>query len=209
MTVPGRVDAASLLLSLDPPPWFVRHARAVAEVASWLAVRFAARGLAVDRHLVEAAALLHDVDKLLAFDDPARRLPHGEGSGAWLARRGHPELGPAVAGHPVTRLADERRFPAWLEGASHEERIVAYADKRAGQALQSLDARLRSWDRRYPGGWSGDLRGLVRRHAERLEAGICAAAGVDPAEVRRLAWTGAALRAAAAMRRAGARQADR
>jgi len=25
--------AATLLLSLDPPPWFVRHARAVAEVA--------------------------------------------------------------------------------------------------------------------------------------------------------------------------------
>ena len=75
MTVPGRVEAASLLLSLDPPPWFVRHARAVAEVAGWLAARIEARGIAVDRRLVEAAALLHDADKALPADDPARAPP--------------------------------------------------------------------------------------------------------------------------------------
>ena len=65
MTVPRRVEAASLLLSLDPPPWFVRHARAVAEVAGFLARRMDEGGTAVDRRLVEAAALLHDVDKIL------------------------------------------------------------------------------------------------------------------------------------------------
>ncbi len=44
MTIPGRVDAASLLLSLDPPDWFVRHARAVAEIAAFLAARIEAGG---------------------------------------------------------------------------------------------------------------------------------------------------------------------
>src|SRR5204863_4570636 len=75
MTVPGRVEAASLLLSLDPPAWFVRHARAVAEVAAWLAARIDARGTIVDRRLIEAAALLHDVDKVLPATDPAHDLP--------------------------------------------------------------------------------------------------------------------------------------
>ena len=122
MTVPGRVDAAFLLLSLDPPPWFVRHARAVAEVAGWLAARIEARGITVDRRLVESAALLHDADKVLPAGDPARALPHGDGSAAWLTRIGHPELARAVAGHPVTRLVDSDRYRRW----------AAFADQRSG-----------------------------------------------------------------------------
>ena len=199
MTVPGRARAASLLLSLEPPPWFLRHSRAVAEVAGWLAARIAARGVAVDRRLVESAALLHDVDKLLPDTDPARHLSHGDGSADWLTRQGHPELARAVANHPVTRLADAERFRRWAAFASREERIVAYADKRAGQRLESMADRFASWERRYPddgGGWTAEKRVEVRRRAERLEADVCRAAGVAPHEVRRLAWTGRALRAA-------------
>lgn len=218
MTVPGRVDAASLLLSLDPPAWLVRHARAVAEVAGWLAARIEGRGMAIDRRLVESAALLHDADKALPADDPARGLPHGDGSAAWLTRLGHPELARAVAGHPVTRLADGERYRRWASFASREERIVAYADKRAGQRLESMDARFASWRRRYPtstvaagsGGsvrasaeWDEAVLRTVHARAERLEADVCRAAGVNPAEVRRLAWTGPALRAARDERAAG------
>ncbi len=43
MSVPSRRAAAALLLSLDPPAWHLRHARAVAEVAAFLAARAAAR----------------------------------------------------------------------------------------------------------------------------------------------------------------------
>jgi hypothetical protein len=203
MTVPGRVEAASLLLSLDPPAWFVRHARAVAEVAAWLAARIEARGVAVDRRLVEAAALLHDADKALPARDPARGLPHGEGSAAWLTRRGHAELARLVASHPVTRLLDGDGYRRWAAFASREERIVAYADKRAGQRLESMDARFESWRRRYgqpePLGRNApkdDAWRAVRARAARLEADVCRAAGVAPWEVRRLAWTGDALRAA-------------
>lgn len=204
MTVPGRVQAASLLLSLDPPAWFVRHARAVAEVAAWLAARTEARGVAVDRRLVETAALLHDADKALPAGDPVRALPHGDGSAAWLTRQGHAELARSVSGHPVTRLLDGDDYRRWAAFASREDRIVAYADKRAGQRLESMDARFESWRRRYgvpapdgrdaahdEGAWQ-----RVRARADRLEADVCRAAGVAPYEVRRLAWTGDALRAA-------------
>lgn len=203
MTVPGRVEAASLLLSLDPEAWFVRHVRAVAEIAGWLAVRIEARGLPVDRRLVESAALLHDVDKALPVSDPLRTLPHGEGSAAWLTRAGHVELARAVASHPVTRLRDGEGFRQWTAFASREERIVAYADKRAGQRLESMDERFESWRRRYPvasdgldGAWNEATYTAIRARALRLEAEVCRAAGVAPGDVRRLAWTGAAIRAA-------------
>ena len=206
MTVPGRVDAAALLLSLDAPPWFVRHARAVAEVAGWLAARIDARGTPVDRRLVESAALLHDADKALPDDDPAKALPHGDGSAAWLTRAGHSELARAVAGHPVTRMLDGERYRRWAAFASREERIVAYSDRRAAQHLVSMDTRFGSWSRRYPRvdvdgravGWDATELRAVRARADRLEADVCRAAGVSPAEVRRLAWTGAALKAARA-----------
>jgi len=196
MTVPGRADTASLLLSLDPPAWFVRHARAVAEIASWLAARAEAADRSVRRDVVEAAALLHDVDKLLRPGDPARSLPHGEGAAAWVTRVGHEELASAIAGHPVVRLANPAWAESWLATAGIEARIVAYADKRAGQRLESMTARFESWGRRYPDGWSGETNELVRHHAALLERDVCEVAGVAPSGVRRLRWTGRALQQA-------------
>jgi predicted hydrolase (HD superfamily) len=195
MTVPGRVEAASLLLSLDPSSRFLRHACAVAEVAGFLAARAAARGRPVDRRLVEAAALLHDVDKILPADDPARALPHAIGSAAWLAGRGHPELSPAVAAHTVGRLIDGDAFRRWMATAPLEERIVAYADKRATKRLRSMDSRFARWRRKH-GPWAGDADADVRTRAAELEADVCGAAGVDPGAVRRLRWTERALGAA-------------
>lgn len=207
MPVPSRPAAAALLLSLEPPAWHLRHVCAVAEIAGWLAARCAARGVTVDRALVEAAALLHDIDKVIpatgaAADreaDPAAAaapvLTHGAGSAAWLTARGMAELAPAVAAHPVTRLL-EPGADAWLVSAPIEELLVSYADKRAGWRLQSLEARFAGWRRRYPDGWSATDEALAHARARALEATVCAHAAVAPGAVRRIAWTGPALRAA-------------
>ena len=137
------------------------------------------------------------MDKIVPAADPARAFPHGEGSAQWLDRHGHPELARAVANHPVTRLADPERFRRWSAFATREERIVAYADKRAGQRLEPMAARFASWRRRYPpangSGWDDATIRTIRAAAARLEADVCRAARVEPTRVRRLAWTGPAL----------------
>lgn len=177
MTIPSRPEAARLLHSLAPPAWYLRHACAVADVASWLALRAAANGRAVDRSLVDAAALLHDVDKLPAAGAPAG-LRHGEGSAAWLEAVGWTELAAVVRDHPVTRLADPA-YEAWSRTASLEARIVAYADKRAGQRLEPMDERFASWRRRYP---SGPREQIIRgAAAPSATAAASAAAGTATA----------------------------
>jgi hypothetical protein len=55
--------------------------------------------------------------------------------------------------------------------------------------------RFASWRRRYPDSWDERTWQAVSASAARLEADVCRAAGIAPDGVRRLAWTGAALRA--------------
>ena len=195
MTVPSRREAARLLLLLQPPPWHLRHVCAVADVAAFLARGAVTRGAAINPLAVETAALLHDVDKLPAAGKPGH-LRHGDGSAVWLEERGLGELAPLVRDHPVTRLADDAEAQA-IADAVLGARIVAYADKRAGQELESMDERFRSWDRRYPGGWDATVGATVVARALALERDVCAAAGVEPEQVRRLRWSRRALQEAA------------
>jgi hypothetical protein len=89
---------------------------------------------------------------------------------------------------------DDEAYRRWAAFASREERIVAYADKRAGQHLERMSARFADWERRYP-----EYRQSLERarpRADRLEREVCRAAGVRAEEVARLAWVRRALDAA-------------
>jgi hypothetical protein len=161
--------------------------------------------LRVDRRLAESAALLHDVDKLEAVKPAVAGLEHALGAAEWLAARGYPELGPVIAGHPVTRLADGTWFEQWLATASVEALIVSYADKRAGQKLESMAARFASWERRYPpevrsmrtrGSWDAQTLAAVRARAGEIERRVCEMAQTPAGKVERLAWTARAMRPA-------------
>lgn len=193
--VPTHAAAAALLLSLSPSKWLRRHATAVADVASFLAVGALREGHLVDRDLIETAALLHDLDKALPMDDPLRALGHGHAGARWLEARDHAELAPAVDSHPVGRLTDTP-YEQWVAVTTIEQRIVAYADKRAQQRLVSLDERFARWVRRHPD--HAEELAVARERAGCLEAEICAYAGVAPTEVRRNRWAADTMRTVAA-----------
>jgi hypothetical protein len=145
--------------------------------------------------VVEAAGLLHDLDKALPREHHLLELGHGGAGAAWLAERGHGELAPAVAGHTATLLSDEQRYPRWAVSATLEERVVAYADKRARQDVVTLDERFALWYDKHPEYAEGLRVGLAR--ARLLEQEVCASAGIAPADVERRAWVDEAMQAAA------------
>jgi hypothetical protein len=166
----------------------------VAEVAAFLADRARRRGTRVDRRVVDAAALLHDLDKALPRSHPLLSLGHGHAGAAWLVEHGQAELAPPVGCHPVGRLS-ESSYERWIAGSTWEERIVAYADKRAIQRVGSIDRRFDHWLREHPE-LEPELR-IARARAELLEREVCGVAGVHPDQVRRLRWVQPALEQAA------------
>ena len=103
------------------------------------------RGRDIPPDLPETAALLHDVDKAPPLRALRAALGHGTAGASWLAGRGFAELGPAIAGHPATRLADEAEFNRWLREATPTELIVSYADKRAMKDVVPLNRRFAKW----------------------------------------------------------------
>ena len=132
------------------------------------------------------------MDKALPREHALLSRGHGEAGAAWLAEQGHPELGPAVAGHTATLLSDERRYPRWVAEASLEARVVAYADKRARQGIVSLEERFTTWLERHPEHGEDMRRALDR--ARRLEQEVCGLAGVEPRAMARAPWVDAVLR---------------
>lgn len=151
--------------------------------------------MAVDRRLVEAAALLHDVDKALPPEHPLKPLGHGRAGAEWLIQAGHPELARAVANHPVMCLEDAAAA-SWVIDGPLEERIVSYADKRATQRVVSLEHRFERWRKRHP-----EHRDELERacaQARRLEVALCDMVAIRPADVVRLRWVEEALRRAEA-----------
>jgi putative nucleotidyltransferase with HDIG domain len=106
MAVPTLAEATEFLESFDLPDGIVVHARGVSRVAAEAARRLVAAGVEADPHLVEVAALLHDIDKPATGESGAE---HGTLAAAWLTERGWGELAAPVASHPVTCLRSASR----------------------------------------------------------------------------------------------------
>jgi hypothetical protein len=172
----------------------------VADIAAFLAARVEGSGHTINVPLVEAAGLLHDVDKALPDGHALRALGHGHAGAEWARQNGHAEIAAALANHPVMRLANDEHYLPWVHGATVEERLVAYADKRARQDLVSLDDRFSEWLARHG---ATPQMAVARERADALEREVCAAAGIAPTDVRRQPWALDALAAAASPGPAG------
>jgi len=156
MAIPQLKECLDLLERHGVPQHIVAHSLKVHEVALFLAERMRSNGVKVNVPLVEAAALLHDIDKHMSFANPS---VHGVKSVELLEEEGLPKVAQVVKKHMLGTILE--KGSAGLE--SLEEKIVYYADKRVRHdSIVSIDGRFEYLLKRY-----GSLREESRKTIER------------------------------------------
>lgn len=127
----------------------------------------------IDGALVEAAALLHDIDKVEIRSSGGE---HGIVGARRLEAAGYGELAMPVASHPVSCLLDEERFPRGWPSV-----LVSVADRHVAQRFMTIDERLDDMIERH----SRHAASIeaARRPAHALEAELAEAVGMDVPEL--------------------------
>jgi uncharacterized protein len=133
MHIPRQNECLQLLCTMDMPDHIQNHSRLVCRVALVLADGLIASGIHINRDLVMASALLHDITKPRSFETGEN---HAQTGGDYLAGLGFPEVGNIVRQHVI--------LDQYFEGtAPNEAEIVNYADKRVlHDQIVPLDDRM-------------------------------------------------------------------
>jgi putative nucleotidyltransferase with HDIG domain len=169
VAVPDRSTALRLLDEAGLPDGILVHSRGVARVAVAAAGLVAEAAIPVDGALVEAAALLHDIDKLEIRSSGGE---HGIVGARRLAAAGYEEIAIPVASHPVTALLDDDRFPIGWPSV-----LVAIADRHVAQEFLTVDERLDDMKQRHPA-YAAQID-AARGPAHALEAQLAEATGLS------------------------------
>ncbi len=146
-SLPTRKECLALLAEYHVPPHIVSHSQAVAKLAVFLARRLNENGAAVDVALLEGSCLLHDLLRVLDFQQSdyqrfERNIPEEEkaklqrlrakykassheDAACDILREQYPALALTIKRHRYMALLDDKDRPdTW------EEKLLYYADKR-------------------------------------------------------------------------------
>jgi uncharacterized protein len=133
MPIPSKSECFAMLGQMKTPEHIVAHSLQVCQVAEVLADALAGCGTGLNRDLVTAAALLHDITKNRSFTTGEN---HAATGASFLAEKGFERVGWIVGQHVI--LENDGARVQISEAA-----IVNYADKRIlHDKLVSLDDRM-------------------------------------------------------------------
>ncbi len=140
------------MAAMQMRPNIVDHSHQVCRVAEFLADALMDAGVPLDRRLVTAAALLHDITKTRSLDTGEN---HAATGASYLADLGYRRVGEVVRQHVALDRYDRIGYP-------QEAEVVNYADKRVlHDVITELDPRMAYIRERY---------GTTSAHLERIAA---------------------------------------
>jgi HD superfamily phosphodiesterase len=135
--------AEALYLRYRYPDWLETHSRVVGAIAEALVAARRREARRIDSEAVVLAAYLHDIGRspLLAGDE----RDHNILSGLVLAAEGLDACVEPARRHAIYTVLDPELTPQ-----TAEEKLVYVADRRGGQAVETLEKRARDTARRNP-----------------------------------------------------------
>jgi uncharacterized protein len=137
--IPSRAECDELIVQYSMLPNIVKHSREVMRVALAIVDNLRS-GVSVNRDLVLAAALLHDIAKTKSLETKER---HDASGGALLRELGFRSAAEIVEQHVIIQNLN-------LEGRLEEREIVYYADKRVlHDTIVTIEERVHDLIRRY------------------------------------------------------------
>ena len=120
MKILAKKKCLQLMCDMQMPEHIVAHSLQVCRVGVCLVDHLKLQGIQMDRQLVIAAALLHDITKTRSF---TTRENHAQTGAQFLSDMGYPEVGHIIEQHVRLDSYAASDFPT-------EAEIVNYADKR-------------------------------------------------------------------------------
>ena len=135
--IPSKLECLSILAKNKTPSNVIEHCKAVCTVAEEIADRLISKGINLNKKLVIAASLLHDIER--------EKKDHIEEGAKLINSLGFPEVSEVIKKHSLYKIEDPQRQPK-----TYEEKIVFYADKRVkGSKIVSLEERFADLKKRY------------------------------------------------------------
>lgn len=135
MSIPSKEQCLSILKENKTPSNVIGHSMTVCNFALDLADKLGKKGITVNKDLITAASLLHDIERV--------RDGHVAAGVKLLKKLGFPEVAEVISKHTLHKL-DEKHLK------TVEEKILFYADKRVkDDKIVSLNERIESLEKKY------------------------------------------------------------
>lgn len=135
MNIPSRKECMAILTKNKTPSNVIEHCKTVCKVAESITKKIIKKKIKLNKELVVAAALLHDIER--------EKKNHVAVGAKLIKKLGYPEVAKVMLRHTLYKLKSN-------EPKTIEEKIVFYADKRAkNDKMVSLEERYKDIKERY------------------------------------------------------------
>ncbi|HJO01847.1 MAG: HDIG domain-containing protein [Candidatus Woesearchaeota archaeon] len=150
--IPTKKESLDILNKNKTPSNVIEHCKTVCKVAEEIADKLIAKGININKTLVVAAALLHDIER--------EKDNHIIAGAKLLKSMGFPEVAEVMGKHSLHEIEKEKNKQLRIE-----EKIMFYADKRVKEnKIVSLKERIEDLEKRYNKNFSKEFE-----FAEKIE----------------------------------------